>query len=128
MSERCRLCGRLAVRLEAGYCSARCRQLAAGYASPPHAAAALAAPVTTCQATLLLTGPLPEALPAGCASIGRTGGRHLLRLGADSWDDLDAAIEEIGGTCGEDAVEIFTLQQFAGGGLAPACPTGRGTT
>jgi hypothetical protein len=128
MSERCGLCGRLAVRLEAGYCSARCRELAAGYVSPRHAAAALAAPATTYQATLLVTGPLPEALPTGCAPIGRTGARHLLRLGADSWDDLDAAIDEVAGACGEDAVEIFTLQQFAGGGLAPTSPIRRGTT
>jgi len=122
MSERCRLCGRLAARLEGDYCSARCRELAGSYASPSHAAAALAAPATACQATLLVTGPLPPALPAGCAPIGRTGARQLLRLGADGWDDLDAAIEEIAGACGEDAVEVFTLQHFAGGGLAPATP------
>jgi hypothetical protein len=128
MSDRCHLCGRFAVRLEAGYCSARCRELAGSYASPPHAPAALAAPATTCQATLLVSGPLPDALPAGCAAIGDTGARHLLRLGAASWDDLDAAIEELGGAFAEDAVEIFTLQQFAGGGLAQAIPTRRGQT
>lgn len=118
MSERCRLCGRFAVRLEAGYCSPRCHELAGTYTSPPVAAAALAAPTTTCLATLRFTGPLPADLPRGCVPIG--GG--LVRLGADSWEELDAAIEDI------DEAEIFTLQQFAGGGLAPAIPTPRGTT
>ena len=118
MSERCRLCGRLAVRLEAGYCSPRCRELADTYTCPPVAAAALAPPATTWLATLLHTGPLPAELPGGCVPIG--GG--LLRLEADSWKELDAAIEDIG------EAEVFTLQQFAGGGLAPAIPTRRETT
>jgi hypothetical protein len=103
MSERCRLCGRFAVRLEDRYCSPRCRELAGTYTSPPIAAAALAPPTTTYAATLLVAG----------------GG--LSRLGADSWEELEAAIEDAG-------AEVFTLQQFAGGGLAPAIPTRRGTT
>lgn len=118
MSERCHLCGRFAVRLEDGYCATRCRELAGTYTSPPVAAAALAPPTTTCLATLRVTGPLPAELPAGCVPIG--GG--LLRLGADSWEELDAAIEDLG------EAEIFTLQQFAGGGLAPAIATRRETT
>lgn len=105
MSERCGLCGRFAVRLDGGYCSPRCRELAGSYTSPPVAAAALAPPSTAYVATLL---------PAG-------GG--LLRLGADSWEELDTAIEEAGGEA-----EVFTLQQFAGGGLAPAITTRRGQT
>jgi hypothetical protein len=124
MSERCGMCGRFAVRLDGGYCSGRCRELARGYASPRHSPAALAAPTTACVATLLVSGPLP----AGCTPVASTGARHVLRLGADGWDELDAAIAEVAGACTEDAVEVFTLQQFAGGGLAPAGPTGKGTT
>jgi hypothetical protein len=115
MTERCRLCGRFAVRLDRGYCSARCAELSASYTSPTHAPAALAAPDRTCVATLLVSG----APPAGSVPIG--GG--LYRLGADSWDALDAAIEE----SGADA-EVFTLQQFAGRGLAPAIAIRRGAT
>jgi hypothetical protein len=88
MRPRCGLCGRFAVRLDAGYCSPRCAELSETYTSPPVAAAALAAPTTAFAATLLAAG----------------GG--LTRLGADSWEELEAAVEAAG-------AEVFTLQQFA---------------
>jgi hypothetical protein len=122
-AQRCALCGRLAARLEGAHCSARCRELAdAGYESPRHPPAALVPPSSTCEGRLLVAGPLPEPLPAACAVIGRVRSaldvRHLVRVGAPSWPALDAAIEDLRGRCERHAVEVFTFQQFAAGGLA----------
>jgi hypothetical protein len=86
-SPRCPLCGRLAVSLADGYCSARCRSLAdAGYTSPTHPTAALAPPTTTLEARVFISGELPDPLPAGCAAIAETpGARSVLRVSADDW-------------------------------------------
>lgn len=125
-SSRCGLCGRLAARLDAGYCSVRCRSLAdAGYTSPQHPAAALAPPSTAVEARVFVTGSLPEPLPDGCAAIAALAGeRTVVRVGADDWEGLDAVLAELRDSTQQHDVEIFTLQQFTPGGLAvPAQPS-----
>jgi hypothetical protein len=118
-SPRCRLCGRLAVRLDEGYCSARCRSLAdAGYASPTHVPAALAAPSAAVEARVLVPGTLPDSLPRGCAPIARAaGGVSMVRVCAEDWQDLDGVLAELRETSAVGTVEVFTLQQFTPGGL-----------
>jgi hypothetical protein len=120
-SPRCRLCGRLAVTLADGYCSARCRSLAdAGYVSPTHSAAALAPPTTAVEARVFVAGELPDPLPAGCVAIAATGDdRAVLRVCAGDWDALDGVLADLRDGSRSGAVEIFTLQQFTEGGLVP---------
>jgi hypothetical protein len=121
-SPRCRLCGRLAVTFDDGYCSARCCSLAqAGYRSPEHPAAALAAQVTAIEARVFLRGERPEPLPAGCAAIAVCGdGRSVLRVSAGTWEELDGVLADLRDASRSGAIEIFTLQQFTPGGLAGA--------
>jgi hypothetical protein len=121
-SPRCQLCGRLAVTLADGYCSARCRSLAdAGYVSPTHSAAALASPTTAVEARVFVAGELPDPLPAGCAAIAETGDdRSVLRVVADDWRELDVVLADLRDAARSGAVEIFTLQQFTAGGLVGA--------
>jgi hypothetical protein len=121
-SPRCRLCGRLAVTLADGFCSARCCSLAeGGYVSPTHTAAALAPPTTAVEARVFVAGALPDPLPAGCAAIASLAdGRSILRVAADDWEDLDVALGYLGDASGVGALEMFTLQQFTAGGLVSA--------
>jgi hypothetical protein len=116
---RCQLCGRLAPRLPDGYCDDRCRALAAaGYSSPKHDPAALAAPRTAVEARVLVGGEVTPPLPSGCARIAElTAGRWLVRAGAQDWTELDEVLGELRDTAPSDSVEIFTLQQFSPGGL-----------
>jgi len=126
-SPRCVLCGRLAVTLADGYCSARCRSLAgAGYVSPTHPAAALAPPATAVEARVFVAGELPDPLPAGCAAIAQTAdGRSVVRVAADSWEDLDGVLTDLSDASRAGPVEIFTLQQFTAGGLVPTSTDSR---
>jgi hypothetical protein len=126
-SPRCRLCGRLAVTLADGYCSARCRSLAdAGYVSPTHLAAALAPPTTAVEARVFVAGELPDPLPAGCAAIAQTADdRSVLRVSADDWEELDGVVADLRHASASGAVEIFTLQQFTAGGLVPTSTDSR---
>lgn len=121
-SPRCQLCGRLAVTLPDGYCSARCRSLAdAGYVNPTHPPAALAPPCTAVEARVLVRGELPDPLPSGCAVIAETAGENsMVRVSADDWEDLDGLLTDLRDTSPSGTVEVFTLQQFAPGGLAAA--------
>jgi hypothetical protein len=119
-SARCQLCGRLAVALEQGYCSARCRSLAdAGYVSPTHVPAALAPPCAGVEARVVVPGPPPDALPRGCAPIARVaGGGSMIRVSAEDWEDLDVVLAQLREASSTGPVEVFTLQQFTPGGLA----------
>lgn len=120
-SPRCRLCGRLAVALADGYCSPRCRSLAeASYTSPTHPHAALAPPTTAVEARAFVAGALPDPLPAGCAAIATTGDeRSVIRVAADDWGELNGVLADLRNASRSGEVEIFTLQQFTAGGLAP---------
>jgi hypothetical protein len=117
-SSRCRLCGRLAARLDDGFCSPRCCSVAAGYTSPTHPPAALAAPTTAVEARVVVHGELPSPLPVGCVEIARLRDRRrVVRVAADDWHQLRAALGEMQGAGPANAVEIFTLQTFTVGGL-----------
>lgn len=126
-SPRCPLCGRLAVILTDEYCSARCRSLAdAGYVSPTHPTAALAAPATAVEARVFVTGELPDPLPPRCAAILQNAdNRSVLRVSADDWDELDGVLADLRDASRSGAVEIFTLQQFTAGGLVPTSTDSR---
>jgi hypothetical protein len=126
-ARRCAMCGRLAYSLADGYCSPRCAELAErGYAAPPFAAAALAAPRTRFDARLLVDGPLPPRLPAGCADIGSAGAgarrRALVRIGAEQWDDLEERIRALRDALRDAGVEVLTLQEFVPQGLGGSAP------
>jgi hypothetical protein len=113
---RCQNCGRLVFRTADGYCSERCAALAAaGYRSPFIPAAALRAPSHALDARLVVAGG-ERVLPEGADDLGEIGppgsGRRLVRVEADDWDGLAAAIAEL------PATEILTLQQLVPGGLA----------
>ncbi|MBS1677000.1 MAG: hypothetical protein JST08_06410 [Actinobacteria bacterium] len=106
----CRLCGRPAPRLDAGYCSARCRELAAaGYASPDLPPAALEPPDHLIEARLVAPSPAPR---CGVADLGPVaGGSRLLRVRVDSEAELDAAVVALAAD-GQPA-RIVTLQRFS---------------
>ena len=127
-SARCRLCGRLAARLENGFCSGRCRALTdAGYSSPAHPPAALAPPTTAVEARVFIHGGSADALPDGCVEIARLRDRRrIVRVAADDWRQLEQTLSDLRGGAGPEASEIFTLQQFAPGGLtiSPSSPPG----
>jgi hypothetical protein len=92
----------------------------AGYTSPTHPAAALAAPTTAVEARVFVSGELPDPLPAGCAAIAETrGARSVLRVSADDWEELDGVLGDLRDAAPSGVVEIFTLQQFTTGGLRP---------
>lgn len=121
---RCLLCGRLVAALKGDYCSDRCAALADdGYASPTQSQFALRPPTSTFDARVTVTGPIPETLPEPCAYLGAIGnprsGRHLVRFGAEGWDDIETTLAELRESAGEEGVELFTLQRFARGGLGP---------
>jgi hypothetical protein len=127
-SPRCRLCGRLAARLENGWCSQQCRALAdAGYTSPTHPAAALAPPTTAVEARVFIEGDSAASLPEGCVEIGRLRDRRrIVRVAADDWPQLEQMLSDLRDGAAPEATEIFTLQQFARGGLTvcPSSPSG----
>lgn len=106
----CRLCGRPAPRLEAGFCSARCRELEeAGYASPKLPSAALERPDHEIEARVIAALPSPR---QGVGDLGPAAdGSHLLRVRADSREELEAMLAELGAD-GEPA-RIVTLQRFS---------------
>jgi hypothetical protein len=118
-SARCLLCGRLAARLDDGLCSRQCRELAdAGYTSPAHPPAALAPPTTAVEARVFIHGESADPLPDGCVEIARLGDRRrIVRVAADDWRQLEQMLSDLRGGAGPEAAEIFTLQQFAPGGL-----------
>ena len=121
-SERCSTCGRLALALADGFCSARCAELAArGYRCPAVLPELAAPPRTTIDCHVLVDGEPPQALPEGCVRLGPVDGserpRELLRLGADDWASLEERLALLRDTVGSDRVVVLATQQFVPGGL-----------
>jgi len=119
----CGICGRLTAAMTADHCSERCSELAReGYTSPVQPPAALRPPGTMYEARLIVGDLGPQALPDGFARIGSVGSDpargELVRVGAESRDELYAALAELVDAVGEGSVQLYTLQRFAAGGLS----------
>jgi hypothetical protein len=120
-SPRCSLCGRLVARLERSYCSERCETVAqSGYVPPQIAEALLRSPSTRLDARVILVTAEGEAPRAGLADDSWIGspdsGRRLVRLGAETREELEQAVEQLRAATGAE-VQVFTVQQFSSDAL-----------
>lgn len=125
------MCGRLAPTLLEGFCSDRCRELAAsGYTSPPVRLELVAPPQTMLDCRVVVDGDAPDPLPEGVVRLGAApdGRGELLRLAAEDWPALDGLLDLLRASAGSESVSVFTTQEFVPGGLrsSPSADTFEG--